>query len=251
VSDNRSVSGADLKCRITTATPSKMTGLGPGRLIHEGQCRGGFDPRALYPEDVLVVQRARLTQPGNGSKDRREPAAANHSRDQVYRLRAAGRRKRLHSRSRRNSHRSGDYVSTTGPRDDIFGGQCCRVPTSFRQSVEGNIRLTTRRGRPYRAPGRSESPLPARVCSTKSCLELACRTVEVRRVTSSPNRRVARRPRRIERRWATAWAYEFRKVSRDLLSAAVCSTSRSRSAKENRRPSRRGEHVGLGIACFV
>src|SRR5207302_1081725 len=58
----------------------------------EGHVGGGFGVRGeLYPEDVLVCLAAlRLRRPVKWSEDRFEHLiAANHSRDQIHRLRAA------------------------------------------------------------------------------------------------------------------------------------------------------------------
>jgi carbon-monoxide dehydrogenase large subunit len=60
--------------------------------LHEGHVGGGFGIRGeLYPEDVLVCLAAmRLGRPVKWIEDRREHLmAANHSRDQLHRIRAA------------------------------------------------------------------------------------------------------------------------------------------------------------------
>src|SRR5581483_7194217 len=60
--------------------------------LHEGHTGGGFGVRGeLYPEDVLVCLAAlRLRRPVKWIEDRREHLmAANHSRQQHYRIRAA------------------------------------------------------------------------------------------------------------------------------------------------------------------
>jgi CO/xanthine dehydrogenase Mo-binding subunit len=70
-----------------------MLDLAPERIhLFEGHVGGGFGIRGeLYPEDVLVCLAAlRLGQPVKWIEDRREHLmAANHSRDQVHRIRAA------------------------------------------------------------------------------------------------------------------------------------------------------------------
>ena len=61
-------------------------------VLREGHVGGGFGIRGeLYPEDVLVCLAAlRLGRPVRWVEDRREHmVAANHSRDQVHRIRAA------------------------------------------------------------------------------------------------------------------------------------------------------------------
>jgi CO/xanthine dehydrogenase Mo-binding subunit len=70
-----------------------MLGLPPGALqLFEGHVGGGFGIRGeLYPEDVLVCLAARrLRRPIKWIEDRNEHLiAANHSRDQVHKVRAA------------------------------------------------------------------------------------------------------------------------------------------------------------------
>jgi CO/xanthine dehydrogenase Mo-binding subunit len=70
-----------------------MLGLDPALLhLHEGHVGGGFGIRGeLYPEDVLLCLAAlRLGRPVKWIEDRREHLmAANHSRDQNHRIRAA------------------------------------------------------------------------------------------------------------------------------------------------------------------
>jgi aerobic carbon-monoxide dehydrogenase large subunit len=72
---------------------ARMLGLPPGALqLFEGHVGGGFGIRGeLYPEDVLVCLAARrLGRPVKWIEDRNEHLlAANHSRDQVHKVRAA------------------------------------------------------------------------------------------------------------------------------------------------------------------
>jgi len=72
---------------------SQMLGIPLTQIhLHEGHVGGGFGIRGeLYPEDVLVAAAAmRLGRPVKWIEDRREHLiAANHSRDQVHRVRAA------------------------------------------------------------------------------------------------------------------------------------------------------------------
>ena len=72
---------------------SRMLGLTPSSIhVHESHVGGGFGIRGeLYPEDVLVcVAAMRLGRPVKWIEDRREHLiAANHSRQQLHRIRAA------------------------------------------------------------------------------------------------------------------------------------------------------------------
>lgn len=76
-----------------SATIAKMLGRAPGSVVgREGHVGGGFGVRGeLYPEDVLVAWAAvELDRPVKWIEDRREHLlAANHSRDQRHRVRAA------------------------------------------------------------------------------------------------------------------------------------------------------------------
>src|SRR5262245_10397134 len=71
---------------------SRMLGLPPSSIhVHESHVGGGFGIRGeLYPEDVLVcVAAMRLGRPVKWLEDRREHlVAANHSRQQLHRIRA-------------------------------------------------------------------------------------------------------------------------------------------------------------------
>ena len=82
------------RCRIGTATRlPRMLGRGASSVhLYEGHVGGGFGIRGeLYPEDVLVcVAALRLRRPVKWIEDRREHLiAANHSRQQLHRMRAA------------------------------------------------------------------------------------------------------------------------------------------------------------------
>jgi CO/xanthine dehydrogenase Mo-binding subunit len=70
---------------------ARMLGMSPKNVhLHENHVGGGFGIRGeLYPEDVLVCAAARiLGRPVRWIEDRREHlTAANHSRDQVHRVR--------------------------------------------------------------------------------------------------------------------------------------------------------------------
>ena len=82
-----------------------MLGLPPSRVhLYEGHVGGGFGIRGeLYPEDVLVCAAAlRFRRPVKWIEDRREHLiAANHSRQQLHRIRAAIDARRPHPRHRR------------------------------------------------------------------------------------------------------------------------------------------------------
>ncbi|MDZ7677768.1 MAG: molybdopterin cofactor-binding domain-containing protein [Acidimicrobiales bacterium] len=87
------VEGAAKVPHYNRSAIATMLGIPPARIeLHEGHVGGSFGVRGeLYPEDVLVAWSAlRTGRPVKWIEDRREHLmAANHSRDQVHRIRAA------------------------------------------------------------------------------------------------------------------------------------------------------------------
>jgi len=128
----------------------------------ESHVGGGFSIRGeLYPEDVLVSLAAlRLGRPVKWIEDRREHLmAANHSREQRHRVRAAvDREGRILALDDEFFHDQGAYLRTHGTRvADLTAGMLpgpYRVP-AYR--VVGHVRLTNKTpAATYRAPGRYE-----------------------------------------------------------------------------------------------
>jgi aerobic carbon-monoxide dehydrogenase large subunit len=128
----------------------------------EGHVGGGFGIRGeLYPEDVLVsLATLRLGRPVKWVEDRREHLmAANHSREQRHRVRAAvDREGRILALDDEFFHDQGAYLRTHGTRvADLTAGMLpgpYRVP-AYR--VVGHVRLTNKTpAATYRAPGRYE-----------------------------------------------------------------------------------------------
>jgi len=130
--------------------------------LHEGHVGGGFGVRGeIYPEDVLVALAAlRLGRPVKWIEDRREHLiAANHSRDQVHRIRAAvdGRGFILALDDEFHADQ-GAYVRTHAATVPDLTAAMLPGPyvvPAFR--VAGHIRLTNKTPcGTYRAPGRYE-----------------------------------------------------------------------------------------------
>ena len=131
--------------------------------VHEAHVGGGFGIRGeLYPEDVLVcVAAVRLRRPVKWIEDRREHLiAANHSRQQLHRLRAAvDGEGRILAIDDCYFHDQGAYVRTHAARvvhmtAGILPGPY-RVP-AYR--AVGHFRLTNKTpAATYRAPGRYET----------------------------------------------------------------------------------------------
>ena len=143
---------------------ARMLELAPSSIhVHESHVGGGFGIRGeLYPEDVLVcVAAMRLGRPVKWIEDRREHLiAANHSRQQLHRVRAAvDGEGRILAIDDRYFHDQGAYVRTHAARvvhmtAGILPGPY-RVP-AYR--AVGHFRLTNKTpAATYRAPGRYET----------------------------------------------------------------------------------------------
>ena len=142
---------------------ARVLGRSPASVhLCEGHVGGGFGIRGeLYPEDVLVALAAlRLGRPVKWIEDRREHLmAANHSREQRHRVRAAvDREGRILTIDDEFFHDQGAYLRTHGTRvADLTAGMLpgpYRVP-AYR--VVGHVRLTNKTpAATYRAPGRYE-----------------------------------------------------------------------------------------------
>jgi carbon-monoxide dehydrogenase large subunit len=147
---------------------ARMLNLAPSAIhVHESHVGGGFGIRGeLYPEDVLVcVAAMRLRRAVKWLEDRREHLiAANHSRQQLHRIRAAiDREGRILAIDDRYFHDQGAYVRTHAARvvhmtagilPGILPGPY-RVP-AYR--AVGHFRLTNKTpAATYRAPGRYET----------------------------------------------------------------------------------------------
>jgi CO/xanthine dehydrogenase Mo-binding subunit len=141
-----------------------MLGRPPSSVhLYEGHVGGGFGIRGeLYPEDVLVCAAAlRLGRPVKWIEDRREHLmAANHSRQQRHRIRAAiDADGRILAIDDEFVHDQGAYVRTHGA--TVPDLAAAMLPGPYRvpaYRAVGRIRLTNKTpGGTYRAPGRFES----------------------------------------------------------------------------------------------
>jgi len=168
---------------------AQLLGRSPSSVhLFEGHTGGGFGIRGeLYPEDVLVALAAlRLGRPVKWIEDRREHLmAANHSREQVHRLRvatdSAGRILALQDDF---FHDQGAYIRTHGSRvADMTAGMLpgpYKVPAC---KVVGHFRLTNKTpAATYRAPGRYESSFVRERMMDAIAQRLELDPIEVRRV---------------------------------------------------------------------
>ena len=143
---------------------ARMLGIAPSRVhLYEGHVGGGFGIRGeLYPEDVLVCAASRrFHRPVKWIEDRREHLiAANHSRQQLHRVRAAiDQDGRILGVDNEFFHDQGAYVRTHAA--TVPDLAAAMLPGPYRvpaYRAVGHIRLTNKTpGGTYRAPGRFES----------------------------------------------------------------------------------------------
>ena len=167
---------------------ARMLGRSPSSVhLYEGHVGGGFGVRGeLYPEDVLVCLSAlRLERPVKWIEDRREHLiAANHSREQRHRIRAAvDCEGRILAIEDEFFHDQGAYVRTHGATvPDLAAAMLLhpyRVP-AYRTA--GHVRLTNKTPcGTYRAPGRYESTFARERLLDAIAAKVGLDTVEVRR----------------------------------------------------------------------
>lgn len=167
---------------------ARMLGLPPsGVVLREAHVGGGFGVRGeLYPEDVLVALAAlRLGRPVKWIEDRQEHlVAANHSRDQRYRLRVAtdvsGVVEGLEVEFISDQ---GAYVRTHGA--TVATLAAAMLPGPYRipnYRVTGRVRLSNKTpAGTYRAPGRYESTFVRERAMDAIAAELGIDRAEIRR----------------------------------------------------------------------
>jgi carbon-monoxide dehydrogenase large subunit len=143
---------------------ARMLKLPPSSIhVHESHVGGGFGVRGeLYPEDVLVcVAAKRFNRPVKWIEDRREHLiAANHSRQQVHKIRAAVDQDGvILAIDDRYFHDQGAYVRTHAAR--VVHMTAGILPGPYRVPAYraiGHFRLTNKTpAATYRAPGRYET----------------------------------------------------------------------------------------------
>ncbi len=237
----------DLLARMLNLTPSSIH-------VHESHVGGGFGIRGeLYPEDVLVcVGAMRLGRPVKWIEDRREHLiAANHSRQQLHRIRAAvDNDGRILGIDDRYFHDQGAYVRTHAARvvhmtAGILPGPY-RVP-AYR--AVGHFRLTNKTpAATYRAPGRYETTFVRERLVDAIATKLGIDPNDVRRRNAiSPDEMPYHRP-------LEALGEEIEHDSGDYIGLldkllVALDWDKLRAALARRRAA--GEAVGAGFAMFV
>lgn len=234
---------------------ARMLGLPADKVrLSEGHVGGGFGIRGeLYPEDVLVCAAAyRLGVPVKWVEDRREHLmAANHSRDQVHRLKAAvDANGFVRGLTDTFFTDQGGYVRTHGGTVSDLAAALLPGPyliPAYR--VEGHIRLTNKTpSGTYRAPGRYETTFARERLMDAVAARLGLDPMEVRRVNLIPEDRMPF-DRGIDA-LGTHVVYDSGKYH-DLLARTLAHLDYPALKAELARRRAAGEAVGLGIAYFV
>ncbi len=225
-----------------------------GLELFEGHVGGGFGVRGeLYPEDVLACLAAlRLGRPVKWIEDRRENLlAANHSRDQVHRVRAGfDDRGYILGIDDEFWSDQGAYVRTHGATVAEIGSAMMPGPyvvPAFR--IRGHIRMTNKTpAGTYRAPGRYESTFVRERLVDAVADRLGLDPVEVRRVNfiDPADMPFSRNYGALE----TPAVYDSGDYARQLdRLVAHVELDQLRAELSARRGA--GELVGVGLACFV
>jgi carbon-monoxide dehydrogenase large subunit len=225
-----------------------------GIHLFEGHVGGGFGVRGeLYPEDVLVCLAAlRLGRPIKWIEDRQEHfLAANHSRQQRHKLRAAvDKDGHILGIDDDFVHDQGAYVRTHGARVvDLTAGMLpgpYHVPT---YRAQGHYRLTNKTpAATYRSPGRYESTFARERLMDAIAQKLGLDRIEVRR------RNLIDKSEMPFERPLTALGDEVVYDSGDyaaLLDKALHVLDWKTLQAQLAARRRNGELVGAGVAVFV
>jgi aerobic carbon-monoxide dehydrogenase large subunit len=219
--------------------------------LHVG---GGFGVRGeIYPEDILVLAAAmRLGRPVKWIEDRREHLmAANHSRQQRHKVRAAfDANGCLLAIDDTFFHDQGAYIRTHGTR--VVDTSCGLLPGPYRVPnfrVAAHFRLTNKTpAATYRAPGRYEVNFVRERLMDAAARQLGLSRVEIRR-------RNLLQPRDMPHaRPLVALGDEVVLDSGNypgLLDKALRCCAWDRLEREVRERRGTGELIGLGIAMYV
>jgi len=225
-----------------------------GLHLYEGHVGGGFGIRGeIYPEDILVLVAAmRLGRPVKWLEDRREHMiAANHSRQQRHRLRAAvDAEGRLLGIDDEFFHDQGAYIRTHGTR--VADTACGILPGPYRlphYRVNGHFRLTNKTpAATYRSPGRYETNFVRERLMDAIARKLGLSRVAVRR------RNLIGAHEMPYERPLVALGDEVVLDSGDyegLLDKALARAGWNELERDVKRRRGNGEYVGLGLAMYV
>ncbi len=234
---------------------ARLLGRAPSSVnLFECHVGGGFGVRGeLYPEDVLVCAAAlRFQRPVKWIEDRRENLiAANHSRQQIHRVRAAiDAEGRILAIDDEFFHDQGGYVRTHGA--TVPDLTAAMLPGPYRvpaYRARGHIRLTNKTpGGTYRAPGRFESTFVRERLLDAVAAKVGIDVVEVRRrnlITKSEMPFT----RGLDT-LGTDIVYDSGDYAR-LLDKALAAIGWDATQKKLHARRAAGEKVGIGLAMFV
>jgi len=237
------------------ASIARMLGRSPASVhLLEGHVGGGFGIRGeLYPEDVLVCLAAlRLGRPVKWIEDRREHLiAANHSRQQRHKVRAAvDAEGRVLAIDDEFFHDQGGYVRTHAA--TVPDLAAAMLPGPYRVPAYraiGHVRLTNKTPcGTYRAPGRFESTFVRERLMDAIAARLSIDRIDVRR-----RNLIAKQEMPYARPLATL-STEVVLDSGDyagLLDKALAAVKWRDLQGELERRRAGGECVGAGLALFV
>ena len=249
------VHGAAKVLHFNRDTLAAMLGRPPSSMhLHESHVGGGFGPRGeIYPEDVLVCLGAlRLKRPVKWIEDRREHLiAANHSRQQRFRVRAAvDQTGRLLGIDGEFFHDQGAYVRTHAA--TVPDLTAAMLPGPYRMDayrMVGHIRLTNKTPcGTYRAPGRYESTFVRERLMDSIATRLGMDPIEMRRrnLIDAADMPYGRGLDTL----GTEVIYDSGDYS-GLLDKTVALIDWSALNEKLRRRRASGEAVGVGLALFV
>lgn len=234
---------------------ARMLGRNPSSVhLIEGHVGGGFGIRGeLYPEDVLVCLAAlRFDRPVKWIEDRREHLiAANHSRQQRHKVRAAvDAEGRVLAIDDEFFHDQGAYVRTHAA--TVPDLAAAMLPGPYRVPAYraiGHLRLTNKTPcGTYRAPGRFESTFVRERLMDAIAARFSLDRIEVRR------RNLIGKDEMPYRRPLGTLGTEVVLDSGDyagLLDKALAAARWSELQDELERRRAGGDCVGAGLAFFV
>ena len=232
-----------------------MLGRHPDKVqLYEGHVGGGFGIRGeMYPEDVLVCAAAlKFRTPIKWIEDRREHLiAANHSRQQRHKIRAAiDKEGRILGIDNEFFHDNGAYMRTHAA--TVPDLAAAMLPGPYRvpaYRARGHIRLTNKTPcGTYRAPGRYESTFVRERLIDAIAAKTGIDAIEIRR-------------RNLIDKSAMPYSLGFSTLGTDVVYDSgdyaklmdrlleVADWQNMRQALARRRAA--GEKVGAGFAMFV
>ena len=222
--------------------------------LYEGHVGGGFGIRGeIYPEDVLLCAAAlKFRRPIKWIEDRREHlVAANHSREQVHRIRAAiDGQGRILAIENEFFHDNGAYLRTHAA--TVPDLALAMLPGPYRvpaYRATGHIRLTNKTPcGTYRAPGRYESTYVRERLLDAIAAKVGVDKVEIRRRNLISKNAM---PYTLGLdTLGTHIVYDSGDYALLLDKALKAARWKEMQSKLRKRRSK-GEKVGAGIAMFV